>query len=50
MLSGTMTYWHHDRWTSAMKSAVDNLLATFRGKDRMNKVIAEYRKLVYVLS
>lgn len=46
-LSGMVTNWHHSKWTPAMVSAINKLLAKHTGKGRMDRVLMEYRQLVY---
>lgn len=49
-LSGMVTNWHPDKWTPAMVTVINQLLAEHSGKNRMDRVVTEYRKLVYASS
>ncbi|KAJ8050031.1 hypothetical protein HOLleu_03056 [Holothuria leucospilota] len=46
-LTGMVTNWHPDKWTPAMVTVINKLLAEHSGKNRMDRVVTEYRKLVY---
>ena len=46
VFAGQVTNWSPDKWTSEMKSAINELLVKVRGKRRMTRVEEQYRAIV----